>query len=133
LYQGRLSGPLRDRIDLSVDVPAVPASVLTAAESGESSERVRARVIDARARQSRRSGDGGLLVNARLEGRRLRAVCRLDADGERLLHAAVSRLGLSARAYDRVRKVARTIADLAGAEAIDAAHLAEALQYRMVD
>jgi magnesium chelatase family protein len=133
LYQGRLSGPLRDRIDLAVDVPAVPVSVLTAVESSEPSASVRARVLDVRAHQSRRCGDGGLLVNARLEGRHLRTECRLDPEGLRLLHSAVSRLGLSARAYDRVRKVARTIADLAGAEEIQAVHLAEALQYRMIE
>lgn len=107
-------------------------SALTTATSGEASAVVRQRVIDARERQVARFQDVLVRVNAALHGRALRRHCELDAKGSRLLEAATRRLGLSTRGYDRVRKVARTIADLAGADAIGADHLAEALQYRMV-
>jgi magnesium chelatase family protein len=132
-YRGRLSGPLRDRIDLIVDVPAVPLSALTAAPTGEPSAIVRERVVEARARQAARFEDTPVRVNAALHGCALRRHCGLDAKGSRLLEAAIRRLGLSARGYDRVLKVARTIADLAGADAIAAEHLAEALQYRLTE
>ena len=132
-YRNRLSGPLRDRIDLIVDVPAVPLSALTAAPTGESSAIVRERVVEARARQAARFEDTPVRVNAALHGRALRRHCALDAKGSRLLETAIRRLALSARGYDRVLKVARTIADLADADQIDATHLAEALQYRMIE
>ncbi len=128
-YQRRLSGPLRDRFDLTVDVQPVPWSDLQAA-AAESTAAVRARVVAARSRQLARQGG----LNAQLEGGRLRQVCRPnDATGEALLARAVRRLGLSARAVTRVLRVARTIADLAGARRIDAGHLAEALQLRARD
>jgi magnesium chelatase family protein len=132
-YRNRLSGPLRDRIDLIVDVPAVPLSALTAAPTGEPSAIVRERVVEARARQAARFEDTPVRVNAALHGRALRRHCELDAKGSRLLETAIRRLALSARGYDRVLKVARTIADLADADQIDATHLAEALQYRMIE
>ena len=132
-YRNRLSGPLRDRIDLSVEVPALSASALTDAPAGESSAAVRERVVAARARQALRFGDSAVRVNAGLSGRALRQHCRLDKHGLRLLETAARRLGLSARGYDCVLKVTRTIADLAGADGIEACHLAEALQYRMVE
>ena len=132
-YRNRISGPLRDRIDLIVDVPAVPFGALTAATTGEASAIVRERVIDARERQAARFQDTPVRVNAALEGRALRRHGGLDAKGCRLLEAAIRRLGLSARGYDRVLKVGRTIADLTGSDAIHAEHLAEALQYRMVE
>lgn len=129
-YRDRLSGPLRDRLDLTVDVPAVPPDVLGSMTSGEPSETVRARVVAARERQRRRYADDGVLANAALTPALMTRDCAMDRAGARLLSAAVNRLGLSARGYDRVRKVARTIADLAGADQIAAEHLAEALQFR---
>ncbi|MBI3493629.1 MAG: ATP-binding protein, partial [Acidobacteria bacterium] len=131
-YRNRLSGPLRDRIDLIVEVPALPVSTLTDGPVGESSAAVRERVVAARARQTAHFGDGTVRVNAGLSGRALHHHCRLDKDSTRLLETAIHRLALSARGYDRVLKVARTIADLASSDSIEAPHLAEALQYRMV-
>ncbi len=136
-YRRRISGPLLDRIDLHVDVPPVPCAALPSAGTGETSEIVRARVQVARKAQAERAAagkDGALLrCNARLRGKALRRFCALDDAGRRLLTKAVERLGLSARAHDRILKVARTIADLSGAEAIAADHLAEAIQYRTLD
>ena len=120
-YRARLSGPLLDRIDLHVEVPVLPSG---APASGE----VRERVAEAAARQRERGAP-----NARLSGPALEAACALDAESRALLAAAVSRLGLSARAHHRILRVARTIADLAGKETIATAHLAEALGYRQLD
>ena len=129
-YRGRLSGPLRDRFDLTVPVRPVPAAVLTGAGAEETSQEVRGRVAAARARQRRRNSAQPSRTNADLRGARLSRHCALAADGRRLLQRAVTRLGLSARGYDRVRRVARTIADLAGESAVAASHVAEALGYR---
>ena len=129
-YQGRLSGPLRDRFDLSVEVPAVPPDVLGDAAPGEPSAAVRARVVDARGLQQLRYAGTNVRANASLSPALLAHHCRLDRAGLRLLSAAVEKLALSARGYDRIRKVARTIADLSGSEAIEADHVAEALQFR---
>jgi magnesium chelatase family protein len=131
-YRGRVSGPLLDRIDLHVDVPRVPVTALAEqAANGTGSSVVRTRVVAARARQHARHASAEL--NAHLAGRLVRRVCRVDAAGQRLLEAASERLGLSARAYTRILRVARTIADLAGDERITTAHLAEAIQYRSLD
>jgi magnesium chelatase family protein len=132
-YLGRISGPLLDRIDLHVDVPAVQYRDLAAASPEESSASIRARGNVARAMQQQRYATDGLFCNAHMLPKHLRAYCRVDAGGRRLLEAAMGRLGLSARGYDRVLKVARTIADLAGAEAIGVEHVAEAIQYRSLD
>jgi len=132
-YRGRLSGPLRDRIDLMVHVPAVPARAVADGDAGESSADVRTRVLAARHAQGGRFAGRGALTNAELRGRSVGACCRPDTDGRALLRRAVETFGLSARGYDRVLKVARTVADLAGAAQIEAPHVAEALQYRMVE
>ena len=129
-YQHRLSGPLRDRLDLTVEVPALPPEMLEEGTRGESSAAVRARVVAARDRQARRYEDTGIRANAALTPTLMARHCATDRGGMRVLSTAVSRLSLSARGYDRVRKVARTIADLAGVESISAEHLAEALQFR---
>jgi len=127
-YQGRISGPLLDRIDLQVEVPAVAAEQLAVAADGEASRVVRERVVGARAIAIARQGAS----NARLEGDALDRHCRLDATALRFLQAATTRLGWSARSFHRVLRVARTIADLAGSAEITTAHLGEAIQYRRV-
>jgi magnesium chelatase family protein len=129
-YRDRLSGPLRDRLDLLVDVPALPPDVLTTESTGEPSAVVRARVVAARTRQHDRYQTSRIRTNAELTPSLLARHCALDRAGTRLIQASVARLGLSARGYDRVRAVARTIADLDGAEDVTADHLAEALQFR---
>ncbi len=132
-YRARLSGPLLDRIDLHVDVAAVRYDELTADAPGETSGDVRARVLAARARQRLRFSAGATTCNAEMSARELRRFARPDPAAATILERAMSRLGLSARAYTRVLKVARTIADLDAAESLGAAHVAEAIQYRALD
>lgn len=133
-YMGRISGPLLDRIDLHVEVtPVAPAELMTRTP-GEPSAAIRERVIRAREVQAARfEGIGGVHTNAMMNSAMLRAYCRPDEAGAALLERAMTRLSLSARAYDRILKVARTIADLAGAERIEAPHIAEAINYRSLD
>jgi magnesium chelatase family protein len=133
-YVGRISGPLLDRIDIHVDVPAVRFQELSNESApGESSAEIRVRVMAARGRQLARFAGEGIFSNAQMTPRHLRRFCRLDAEGERLLESAMTRLGLSARAYDRILKVSRTIADLDAADEIRPAHVAEAVGYRSLD
>jgi magnesium chelatase family protein len=127
-YLGKISGPLLDRIDLHIEVPAVAYKELRGEDTGTTSAEIRARVEAARARQQRRG-----CYNAHIPPNQLRRLCGLDEAGERTLELAVRRLGLSARAHDRILKVARTIADLGGAERVEAKHVAEAVQYRSLD
>ena len=127
-YLGRISGPLLDRIDLHIEVPAVAYPELRSRAAGVSSAEMRERVLAARALQRQRG-----YINAEIPAGRIREVCPLDASGERTLEMAVRRLGLSARAHDRILKVARTIADLSGGGDIQAKYLAEAVQYRSLD
>jgi magnesium chelatase family protein len=127
-YQGRISGPLLDRIDLQVEVPAVAAQTLAAAPDGEPSALIAERVQRARERALSRQGR----TNAQLGGALVDEHCALDEAGLRFLQAAAARLGWSARSYHRVLRMARTVADLAGSAGIQVSHLAEAIQYRRV-
>jgi len=130
-YRNRLSGPLRDRLDLIVEVEAVPIAALTEGPAGESSATVRERVLAARARQLARGARAR--VNAQLAGTELKKHAPLNSAGRRLLERSAERLHLSARGFHRIIRVARTIADLSGAEAITTEHLMESLQYRFVE
>ena len=134
-YVNRVSGPLLDRIDIHVDVPAVRFKELSdrGSPEGETSASVRARVVAARARQLERFRGSSVFANAQMSSRLIRRHCRLDPEGERLLEQAMTRQGLSARAYGRILKVGRTIADLEGAAEIRPAHVAEAVGYRSLD
>jgi magnesium chelatase family protein len=129
-YQNRISGPLLDRIDIHIDVPRVAYEKLTEQRLGESSETIRARVEAARERQRARFAGSDLAANADMRPADVRKYCKLDDAGAALLKTAMTQLQLSARAYHRVLKLSRTIADLAGAEAIQPAQVAEAIQYR---
>jgi magnesium chelatase family protein len=132
-YREKLSGPLRDRLDLTVDVPALPPDRLSqAGGDAESSLSVRSRVVAARARQSERYAGDQIRTNAELTPALMKRHCALDRAGTHVLDGAVRRMSLSARAYDRVRKVARTIADLSGSDGIGSDAVGEALQFRML-
>jgi len=132
-YRSRVSGPLLDRIDIHIEVPAVQYTDLSGAPDGESSHTVRARVNNARQVQLERFSADGIFRNAQMNPRLIRRYCRLNDAGQNLLRTAMDRLGLSARAYDRILKVARTIADLSGATDLAAEHVSEAVQYRSLD
>jgi magnesium chelatase family protein len=128
-YRGKISGPLLDRIDLLIEVPALKEEEMTQANTSESSQVIRTRVEQARQIQMIRQG----MPNAGLGSLDIDTYCHIDEAGVNLLKAALNRMGLSARAYQRIVKVARTIADLAHAPAIEAMHIAEAIQYRRTD
>ncbi len=133
-YRNRISGPLLDRIDIHIEVPSVRYEELTSLEAGEPSEAIRDRVVRARAIQHQRFRDTPRVhCNAGMGSRELARHCRLNAEGHHMLRVTMDDLNLSARAYDRILKVARTIADLASSESIEIHHLAEAIQYRSLD
>jgi magnesium chelatase family protein len=133
-YMGKISGPLLDRIDIHVEVPAVKYNELSTKRTGETSQVIRERVTRARQIQAKRFEQRtGLFSNADMETKEIKEFCAIDESGAELLKMAMSKLGLSARAYDRILKVSRTIADLAGSESIRSEHLGEAIQYRSLD
>ncbi|HID78684.1 MAG TPA: ATP-binding protein [Planctomycetaceae bacterium] len=132
-YMNKISGPLLDRIDIHIEVPAVPYRELAAKVPGTSSEEIRRQVTEARRIQLERFRGLPTRYNADMSHRQTRLFCALDEEGRNLLRAAVTELGLSARAHDKVLRVARTIADLDGSQTIQAAHLNEAINYRMLD
>lgn len=132
-YHSKISGPLLDRIDLIVEVPALDYEELSRRSSAERSADIKKRVNAAREIQRRRFGGDGTMCNAHIGSREMSEICALDAEGEALMHAAFDSMGLSARSYDRILRVARTIADLDGQETISPEHVAEAIQYRTYD
>ena len=132
-YQGRISGPLLDRIDIITEVPSLEFDELKRRAPAESSAEIKKRVDAARAIQRRRFSSSVTTCNARMDSRELRSFCVLDAESEELMRGAFEAMGLSARSYDRILRVARTIADLDGSEEIRSDHLAEAIQYRSYD
>ena len=132
-YRSRISGPLLDRIDIIVEVPAVNFEDLRRRQEAEPSSAIKTRVNNARDRQHRRFGDFSGMCNARMGPDELRNYCKLTEESEMLMRQAFDAFGLTARSYDRILKVARTIADLEGAEEISSAHIAEAIQYRTVE
>jgi magnesium chelatase family protein len=132
-YRNRISGPLLDRIDIHVEAPAVEFKELSSNERAEPSAAIRERVVAAREIQTHRFKGTRVRANAGMSHAQLKQHCRLDAESSEMLRLAMAELQLSARAYDRILKVARTIADLAGGETIHSEHVAEAIQYRTLD
>jgi len=130
----RISGPLMDRIDIHITVPSVKFKDISSDASGEKSTLVRQRVNEARDRQLRRfEKEANIYCNAHMESRDIRKYCKIDEKSQSLLAMAIAKQGLSARAYDRILKVSRTIADLEGAEGIEMGHVAEGIHYRSLD
>jgi magnesium chelatase family protein len=132
-YVSKISGPLLDRIDIQIDVPAVKVSELSAAEAKEGSAEIRARVEAARKVQHARYAGEHVFSNAQMTPRLIRKYCALSPATQTLLERAINKYGFSARAYDRILKVSRTIADLAGAEEVLDQHISEAVNYRTLD
>ena len=132
-YRSKISGPLLDRIDIHIEVPAVPQKKLLADPQAESSDHIRRRVMAARKNQGRRFRSTKIYNNAQMASRHIRSHCRIGKDTASVLEAAIDRLGLSARAYNRILKISRTIADLDAAEQIQIHHVTEAIQYRSLD
>ena len=133
-YRQRISGPLLDRIDLHIEVPAVEYRDISSDRVEENSNAIRQRVVQARGRQQKRfATDKKTTCNARMGPRQIKTHCKLSDESQELIRVAMTELNLSARAYDRILKVSRTIADLAGAEEISSEHVSEAIQYRTFD
>jgi magnesium chelatase family protein len=132
-YISKVSGPLLDRIDIHIEVPAVQYRELRSAAANEGSTEIRNRVLAARERQHDRFAKDRIHANAQMTTRQIRTYCELSTEAESLLERAMQQQGLSARAHDRILKVARTIADLEAAQDISVGHIAEAIQYRTLD
>ncbi len=132
-YRSKISGPLLDRIDIHVEVPAVPYQDLMQESYAEPSKDIRRRVSDARDLQSKRFARAKIFCNAKMSSRHIKTHCKIDPAGRSLLESAIDKLGLSARAFNRVLKIARTIADLAGEQNIQVDHISEAIQYCNLD
>ena len=133
-YLSKVSGPLLDRIDIHIEVTPVPFDKLSDERKGETSVKIRQRVTQARERQSERFKESSKVhYNAQMNTKQIRKYCKLDTGSLQLLKTAMERLNLSARAYDRILKVSRTIADLEGSENINGSHISEAIQYRSLD
>jgi magnesium chelatase family protein len=132
-YRRKISGPLLDRIDIHVEVPAVPYKELSTEYTGETSKEIRSRVVRTRDIQLERFKGDKIFSNGQMKTRHIKKYCKLDNAALSLLETAMQRLGLSARAYSRILKLSRTIADMEQAEAISASHISEAIQYRSLD
>jgi magnesium chelatase family protein len=132
-YRAKISGPLMDRIDIHIDVPSVPFKDLSGFSPGQASSVIRHRVMKAWAIQEERFKKSKIHSNAMMNSRQIRRFCQIDERSNALLEAAMEKFGLSARALTRILKISRTIADLAGSEHIEQAHIAEAIQYRSLD
>jgi magnesium chelatase family protein len=132
-YMNKISGPLLDRIDIHIEIPAIKYKELTDTKDAEPSSIVKARVEKARAIQRERFRTEGIFYNAQMNTKLIKKYCILDNEAKELLKMAMTELGLSARAYDKILKVSRTVSDLAGSEAILAEHISEAIQYRSLD
>jgi magnesium chelatase family protein len=122
-----------DRIDIHIEVPAIKFNEISSDVAGEPSSSIRERVTRARSVQQERFRSDGIFANAHMKPRHIRKYCKIDADSQRLMEAAMNRLGLSARAYNRILKVSRTIADIEGSEKMSTEHISEAIQYRSLD
>ena len=132
-YKSRVSGPLLDRIDIHIEVPGLKYAEMATKQPGEKSAPIRERVNKGRNLQLARFKEVKIYCNAQMTSRHLKKFCQIDADGNKLIEMAIDKLGLSARAYSRILKVSRTIADLEEAESIKSHHVAEAIQYRSLD
>ncbi|MDA7857985.1 ATP-binding protein, partial [bacterium] len=133
-YRAKLTGPLLDRIDMHIEVPKLKYNDLIASNGGDTSDVIRTRVERARTRQRKRFAKfESVYCNAHMESKLIKKCCAVEGESEKLLRDGVERLGLSARAYDRILKVSRTIADLEGSDIIEPVHIAEAIQYRSLD
>ena len=133
-YVSKISGPLLDRIDIHINVQSVKYKELSSNVQGEPSVNIRQRVVKAREIQLKRfTGKKNMYCNAHMQSKDIREFCKIDSASEELMKMAITKLGLSARAYDRILKVSRTIADLTGEENISSAHISEAIQYRSLD
>ena len=132
-YRSKVSGPLMDRIDIHIEVPAIKFNEISSDTLGEPSSFIRERVTRARTIQQERFKSDGIYANAQMKQRHIRKYCRIDESSQQLMEKAMNRLGLSARAYNRILKVSRTIADIEGSSQISSEHISEAIQYRSLD